>query len=91
MEYSAGMVAQVFAFVEAKKLTELLNTGISKEEAWKKVQNENLFQLRKNDWDSFEISWDFKKHPLFLIKITVFLLRMMSIQKMILWVAFVNG
>lgn len=64
MEYSAGMVAQVFAFVEAKKLTELLNTGISKEEAWKKVQNENLFQLRKNDWDSFEISWDFKKHPL---------------------------
>mgnify|MGYP006359844399 CR=1 FL=1 len=25
--------------------------------------NENIL-LSRNDWDSFETSWDFKKHPL---------------------------
>lgn len=44
--YSAGMVSQVFAFVETKKLAELLSKGLSKEEAWEKVESENLFQLR---------------------------------------------
>lgn len=28
-----------------------------------KIVNSNI-QLSKNDWDSFETSWDFKKHPL---------------------------
>ena len=46
MNYSAGMVSQVFAFVETKKLAELFAKGFSKEEAWAKVENENLFQLR---------------------------------------------
>ena len=46
MNYSAGMVSQVFAFVEAKKLAELLSKGLTKEEAWEKVECENLFQLR---------------------------------------------
>lgn len=46
MEYSAGMVSQVFAFLESKKLAELLNQGMSKEEAWKEVEENNLFQLR---------------------------------------------
>ena len=46
MNYSAGMVSQVFAFVEAKKLAEVLSKGLTKEEAWEKVESENLFQLR---------------------------------------------
>lgn len=46
MEYSAGMVSQVFAFLETKKLAELLNLGMSKDEAWKEVEENNLFQLR---------------------------------------------
>lgn len=46
MEYSAGMVSQVFAFVEAKKLADLLSKGLTKDEAWEKVETENLFQLR---------------------------------------------
>lgn len=46
MKYSAGMVSQVFAFLESKKLAELLNQGMSKEEAWKEVEVNNLFRLR---------------------------------------------
>ena len=46
MNYSAGMVSQVFAFVEAKKLADLLSKGLTKDEAWEKVEKENLFQLR---------------------------------------------
>lgn len=46
MNYSAGMVSQVFAFVEAKKLADLLSKGLTKDEAWEKVETENLFQLR---------------------------------------------
>ena len=46
MNYSAGMVSQVFAFVEAKKLADLLSKGFTKDEAWEKVEKENLFQLR---------------------------------------------
>lgn len=29
-----------------------------------KIICKNNIQLSKNDWDSFETSWDFKKHPL---------------------------
>ena len=46
MKYSAGMVSQLFAFVETKKLADLLVKGMSKEEAWQHVERENLFQLQ---------------------------------------------
>lgn len=46
MEYSAGMVSQLFAFVETKKTAELMASGMSKEEIRDKVESENLFQLR---------------------------------------------
>lgn len=45
MKYSAGMVSQVFAFVETKRLADLITKGMSKEEAWQYVESENLFQL----------------------------------------------
>lgn len=46
MEYSAGMVSQVFAFVESKKTAELMSKGLSKEQVREKVMSENLFQLK---------------------------------------------
>lgn len=46
MEYSAGMVSQVFAFVEAKKTAELMVKGLSKEQIREKVMSENLYQLK---------------------------------------------
>jgi hypothetical protein len=45
MEYSAGMVSQLFAFVETRKTAQLLSQGFSKEEARKKIETENLYQL----------------------------------------------
>ena len=44
--YSAGMVSQVFAFVETKKTAELIVQGLSKDEIKTKVQEENLYQLK---------------------------------------------
>ena len=35
---------------------------IDKEETVNSIVN-NCVSLSKNDWDSFETSWDFKKHP----------------------------
>jgi hypothetical protein len=46
MEYSAGMVSQVFAFVETKVIAKQMVEGFSKEEIRAKVETENLFQLR---------------------------------------------
>lgn len=46
MVYSAGMVSQVFAFVETKQTAELMAAGMSKEEIKEKVQDENLYQLK---------------------------------------------
>lgn len=46
MEYSAGMVSQVFAFVETRKTADLYNKGLSKDEAWEKIAAENLYQLK---------------------------------------------
>lgn len=46
MNYSAGMVSQVFAFVETKQTAELMATGMSKDEVHDKVIGENLYQLR---------------------------------------------
>lgn len=42
MNYSAGMVSQVFAFVEAKKLAELLSKGLTKDEAWANIANQRI-------------------------------------------------
>jgi hypothetical protein len=49
MEYSTGMVSQLFAFVETKKTAQLLSQGLSKEEARKKIETENLYQLNNAD------------------------------------------
>ena len=46
MNYSAGMVSQVFAFVETKQTAELMAAGMSKDEIKDKVFGENLYQLR---------------------------------------------
>lgn len=46
MEYSAGMLSQVFALTEMRKTAELLDQGRSKDEAWEKIQSENLYQLK---------------------------------------------
>ncbi len=46
MNYSAGMVSQVFAFVETKQTAELMAAGMSKDEIKDKVIGENLYQLR---------------------------------------------
>ncbi|MDD3415688.1 MAG: DUF1819 family protein [Lachnospiraceae bacterium] len=46
MEYSAGMVSQLFAFVEAKKTAELMTMGLSREQIREKVMSENLYQLK---------------------------------------------
>lgn len=39
------MVSQVFAFVETRKTADLYNKGLSKDEAWEKIEEENLYQL----------------------------------------------
>ena len=44
--YSAGMVSQVFAFVETKLTDELMAAGMSKDDIKDKVIGENLYQLR---------------------------------------------
>lgn len=49
MEYSAGMLSKVFAYVEMRRTIELLNSGLSKEETKAKILNENLYQLRSPD------------------------------------------
>ena len=46
MNYSAGMVSQVFAFVETKQTAELMAAGMAKDEIKDKVIGENLYQLR---------------------------------------------
>lgn len=48
MNYSAGMVSQVFAFVETKQTAELMAAGMSKDEIKDKVIGENLYQLRRD-------------------------------------------
>ncbi|MGI6501664.1 MAG: DUF1819 family protein [Anaerostipes sp.] len=49
MEYSAGMVSQIFAFVETKKTAELMAQGLSKEEVKEQVQTQNLYQLKSEN------------------------------------------
>ena len=56
MNYSAGMVSQVFAFVETKKTAELMVTGMSKDEIKDKVIGENLYQLRNETLSLIHIS-----------------------------------
>ena len=43
--YSAGMVSQVFAFVETKKTAELIVQGLSKDEIKTKVQELSLIHI----------------------------------------------
>ena len=47
---------------EVGQISNIPIINIHKEYVIKKVQ-ENI-SLSKKDWDSFETSWDFKKHPL---------------------------
>lgn len=49
MEYSAGMVSQVFAFVETKKTAKLMTQGLSREELKEKIVGNNLYQLKNTD------------------------------------------
>jgi hypothetical protein len=49
VEYSAGMVSQIFAFVETKKTAELMAQGLSKEEVKEQVQTQNLYQLKSEN------------------------------------------
>jgi hypothetical protein len=49
MEYSAGMVSQVFAFVETRETARLMVEGLSREEIKVKVESENLYQLKNLD------------------------------------------
>jgi hypothetical protein len=46
MEYSAGMVSQVFAFVETRETARLMAEGFSREEIKERVETENLYQLK---------------------------------------------
>lgn len=52
MHYMAGDMAKIPIYIENKECPEID----------KKVE-ENI-TLCKQDWDSFETSWDFKRHPL---------------------------
>ena len=49
MNYSAGMVSQVFAFVEMKQTAELIVEGMSKDEIRDKGLDENLYQLKNEN------------------------------------------
>ena len=59
MNYSAGMVSQVFAFVETKQTAELMAAGMSKDEVQDKVIGENLYQL--------EMRTDYGEHSIMFI------------------------
>lgn len=73
---------KVLAFLNSKIATEMLNVlnptlnfscGIISLLPYKNFNNEYIddyvkqnISFSKNDWDSFEISWDFKHHPLLI-------------------------
>ena len=52
INFQAGDIASIPVVVKEEKLENVKN----------KVQ-ENI-SLSKSDWDSYETSWDFKRHPL---------------------------
>ena len=52
MDYSAGAVGKVPTTISADKKTEVSDIV------------ENCIQSSKDEWNCYEISWDFKKHPL---------------------------
>ena len=52
INYECGAIANIPVIVGHGK-TEIVNTT-----------TQNNVSLSKNDWDSFETSWDFKKHPM---------------------------
>ena len=52
MNYPSGVVAKMPSFIDKQKLPKVCEIA------------QNCVSLSKSDWDSFETSWDFKKHPL---------------------------
>ena len=52
LNYEAGHIASLPVIREKERFEEVISI----------VQNN--IDLGKQDWDSFETSWDFKKHPL---------------------------
>ena len=52
MNYEAGQIASLPIIFDDGKKTEV-----------EKIVQENI-NISKQDWDSFETSWDFKRHPL---------------------------
>ena len=52
INYEVGQIANLPIIINNKQKEEVI-----------KLTNTNTY-LSKNDWDKFEVSWDFKKHPL---------------------------
>ena len=52
LNYEAGQIS-ILPIIEKKSIAEKINNLV-----------EDNINLSRKDWDSFETSWDFKKHPL---------------------------
>ena len=52
INYQCGDIANIPVIIDESR-----KTGVE-------VKTKENIEIAKNDWDSFEISWDFKKHPL---------------------------
>ena len=74
INYILGLICSKIAVYFVKTFNPTLNINIAdirnlpvvmteKESVVSKLSNENII-LSKEDWDDFETSWDFKKHPL---------------------------
>lgn len=61
MKYSAGMTSKVFAFVESKKIAELIVQGLSKDEITELITNENSFGLRDASRIKYTINYVYKR------------------------------
>ena len=51
INFQAGDIGRLPIFFNSKKFAEIT-----------RIVNENI-NISKNEWDSYELSWDFKKHP----------------------------
>lgn len=61
--YTLSVISPTLNFNENHISTLPIFFEMSKELVIEEIVTENL-NISKNDWDAFEISWDFKKHPL---------------------------
>lgn len=52
LNFEGGQISSVPVIIDNNKKGQVCN-----------IADKNI-ELSKNDWDSFETSWDFKKHPL---------------------------